>query len=131
LLSERAARWGDAENRSIEIADLENGGGILVANSVLNELVSRAVVSDEFRSGILNGQRADLLRGFRLESDEIAEVMAIRANTLQEFSTAIERIMTSREARPFLHTIAKPMTQSSGETTFLPAFTFADLHHAL
>jgi hypothetical protein len=102
-----------------------------VANSVLNELVSRAVVSDEFRAGILNGKRADLLRGFSLESDEIAEVMAIRANTLQEFSTAIERIMASRESRPFFRAMAKPMSQPSAETAYVPAYSFADLHHAL
>jgi hypothetical protein len=64
----------------------------------LEILVGKAVVSDQFRAGILNGRRAELLHEFDLEPDEASEVLAIQADTLAEFSAAIERIVHAREA---------------------------------
>jgi hypothetical protein len=100
----------------------------------LNELVSRAVVSDEFRAGILNGKRAELLRGFNLEPDEVAQVMAIRANTLQEFSAAIERLMGYRDIRPsflserILKAKAFPKKE---EASYVDTISIANLYPAL
>ena len=63
----------------------------------LHILVGKAVISDEFRDGILNGRRDELIRSFDLEPEEVAEVMAIQANTLEEFAAAVEQIVESRE----------------------------------
>ncbi len=63
----------------------------------LQILVGKAVVSDEFRIGILNGRRAELIRGFELEPEEIAGVMAIQAGTLAEFAAAVEQMVSARE----------------------------------
>ena len=63
----------------------------------LQILVGKAVVSDDFRIGILNGRRAELIRSFELEPDEIAGVMAIQAGTLTEFAAAIEQMVNPRE----------------------------------
>ena len=64
----------------------------------LHDMVCQAVLSDTFRTGILNGRRAELLGKCGLEPDEIAEIMAIRANTLEEFSAALLQIIHTREA---------------------------------
>lgn len=63
----------------------------------LQMLVGKAVVSDEFRIGILNGRRDELIGSFDLEPEEIAEVMAIQAETLAEFAAAIEHMVSLRK----------------------------------
>lgn len=63
----------------------------------LQRIVGKAVISDQFRAGLLNGQRGQLISGYDLEPDEVAEIMAIRANSLQEFAAAMESIVDSRE----------------------------------
>jgi hypothetical protein len=60
-------------------------------------LVGKAVVSDQFRAGILNGRRAELISGFDLEPEETAGVMAIRAADLVEFAAAVESMIAPRE----------------------------------
>lgn len=67
----------------------------------LQIIVGKAVISDEFRAGILNGRRAELIRGFALDPEEEAAVMAIQADTLAEFAGAVEQIARSREI-PYL-----------------------------
>jgi hypothetical protein len=58
----------------------------------LEAIVGRAVVSERFRAGILNGKRAELIRQFSLEPDETSAVMSIQAGSLPEFARAIERL---------------------------------------
>ena len=55
-------------------------------------MVGRAIVSDKYRAGILNGHKAELLRDLDLEPGESAQIMAIRANTLAEFAAEVDRI---------------------------------------
>jgi hypothetical protein len=76
----------------------------------LNELVGRAIISDSFRAGLLNGQRAELLRQFetRLEPEERQAVLAIQARDLADFAAAIERLIAEREGRR-LPTPPEPM----------------------
>jgi hypothetical protein len=62
-------------------------------------MVTRAVTSDQFRKGMMNGRRAELIREYDLDPDEQAEIMAIRANTEAEFYGAMDRIIVSREPR--------------------------------
>jgi hypothetical protein len=61
----------------------------------LNALVGQAVISDRFRSGLLNGRRAELIRQpeFELDPDEANAVMAIQADNLAEFSAAVEDLV--------------------------------------
>ena len=67
----------------------------------LQKLVTQAVISTQFRAGIMNGKRGELIRTFDLEPEEIAQVMAIRANTFEEFAAAINE-MCSPETLVFL-----------------------------
>jgi hypothetical protein len=62
----------------------------------LQFMVGRAVISDEYRSGILNGHKAELIRDLDLEPGESAQVMAIRANTLAEFAAEVDRIVQAQ-----------------------------------
>jgi hypothetical protein len=67
----------------------------------LNEVVGRAIISDSFRAGLLNGRRAELLRQFetRLEPDEQQAVLVIQASDFADFAAAVERLIAQREGR--------------------------------
>jgi hypothetical protein len=58
----------------------------------LEAIIGKAVVSERFRAGILNGQRGELIRQFSLEPDETSAVMSIQAQNLTEFACAIEKL---------------------------------------
>ncbi len=62
----------------------------------LQKIVGKIVISDNFRAGILNGRRAELISGFDLEPEEYAQVMAIQAQSLEEFAAEIQQITQSR-----------------------------------
>ncbi len=66
----------------------------------LQTLIWQAVVSDDFRKGVLNGQRAELITSLDLEADEAAQVMAIQTGTLPEFANGVLEIMHTRYPRP-------------------------------
>jgi hypothetical protein len=77
---------------------------------ILEQLVGKAVISDEFRAGLLNGRRAELIGSFGLEPDEVTAVMAIRASTLMEFAGAVEQLISGDEPAP----LAAAYQQASG-----------------
>ena len=64
----------------------------------LQRLVGKAIISDTFRAGLLNGQRARLVSQFDLEPEEIKELMTIRAGTITEFAAAVEQIIAAHES---------------------------------
>jgi CheY-like chemotaxis protein len=66
----------------------------------MNAIVTKAVVSDRFRAGILNGQRAVLIRDFDLEPAEIAAIMSIHADSLAEFAAKIDKLVYARKIAP-------------------------------
>ncbi len=63
----------------------------------LQKLVGQAVISDDFRAGLMNERRAELLRLANLEPDELAAITAIRAANFAEFSAAVEALIEARE----------------------------------
>ena len=65
----------------------------------LEAIIGKAVVSERFRAGILNGQRAQLIQHFGLDPDEQSAVMSIQARSLPEFAKAIEKLT----APPAMH----------------------------
>ena len=65
----------------------------------LEIMVGKAITSDQFLKGIMNGRRAELLQEYHLEPDEFAEVMAIRADTATEFYAAVDQILAERDPR--------------------------------
>ena len=62
----------------------------------LQFMVARAVISDQYRIGILNGHKAELIQELDLDPGESAQVMAIRANTLAEFAAEVDRIVQAQ-----------------------------------
>ena len=62
----------------------------------LQFMVGRAVISEEYRAGILNGHKAELIRDLDLEPGETAQVMAIHATSLTEFAAEVERIVQAQ-----------------------------------
>jgi hypothetical protein len=73
-----------------------------VSISGLNKLLGEAVVSDQFRAGLLNGRRAELVADprFTLEPDEAAALLSIQANNLAEFAVAVESYLSQRKSAP-------------------------------
>jgi hypothetical protein len=67
----------------------------------LNAVVGRACISEKFMQGLMNGQRAELIRlpEFDLEPEETRALMAIQANTFAEFAAAVEGLVKQRESR--------------------------------
>jgi hypothetical protein len=61
----------------------------------INILVGLAVVSDEVKQGLMNGQRAALLRDprFELRADEAAALMAIEADSFADFAAQVEALL--------------------------------------
>ncbi len=87
----------------------------------INRMLGEAVISDRFRAGLLNGQRAELVGDprFQLEADETAALLSIQADTLQQFAAAVERYIEGRKAadaglvrRPSLWTTGLFLPQS-------------------
>ncbi len=62
----------------------------------LHRIVGKAIVSEKFREGILNGKRAELIQQFDLEAEEFGALMSIRASTLSDFARGITRILTTQ-----------------------------------
>jgi hypothetical protein len=71
-----------------------------VSVRALEAIVGKAVVSQRFRAGILNGQRGELIRPFGLGPEETSAVMSIRARDLSEFALAIEQLTLGELSRP-------------------------------
>jgi hypothetical protein len=64
----------------------------------LQKLVGRAVISDDFREGLMSERRAELLRQSNLEPEELAAVLSIRATNFAEFAAAIETMAEVHES---------------------------------
>ena len=84
----------------------------------LNLIVGKAIISDQFRIGLMNGSRAELMRDYDLEPDEMAEVIAIQANTPVEFYAAIYHMVDAREAA---RRVSQPAAASEGVRRSLEA----------
>lgn len=59
----------------------------------LKIIVNTAMVSDEFRKGMLAGKRAELLKEYDLAEDERSAVMAIKAAIDADFYKEMETII--------------------------------------
>lgn len=73
----------------------------------LNTIITKAVVSDRFRAGLLNGQKAVLIRDFDLEPAEVSAIMSIHVGSLAEFAAAIDQLVQPREFAPARLTLTR------------------------
>jgi hypothetical protein len=63
----------------------------------LNAIITKAVVSDRFRAGLLNGQKAVLIRDFDLDPAEVSAIMSIHVGSLAEFAATVDQLVQPRE----------------------------------
>jgi hypothetical protein len=59
----------------------------------LNAIVTRALVDDEFKAAILNGQRKARLAAFELTEQERNTILSIESHDLDQFIGQLERWM--------------------------------------
>jgi hypothetical protein len=59
-------------------------------------LIGTAVTDNTFRKALLNGSRRRVLQSFPLTGDEIESIMAIRAETLEQFAGELHRRLVAR-----------------------------------
>ncbi len=65
----------------------------------LQAVVGTAVIDTTFRKALLNGSRRQVIRSFDLTREEIDVVMAIRANSLQQFAVQLDQWMTQARSK--------------------------------
>jgi hypothetical protein len=61
-------------------------------DTAIQMLVCQAVVSDQYRARLLGPDRVDLLRCSGLGPGEQEALLAIRAETIEEFAAGVERV---------------------------------------
>ncbi len=62
-----------------------------MAYESLQALIGAAVTDSEFRKALLNGSRSHAVKNLDLSDDELAAVMAIRAETLEQFAGQLDQ----------------------------------------
>ncbi len=60
----------------------------------IDELIWKALTDANFRDGLLNGRRREILAAWDLTKVERKTVMAVQANTLEDFAGALCRDCT-------------------------------------
>ena len=66
----------------------------------LQLLVARTVISEDFRAGVLNGRRAEMIEHLDLDGEEAGQVMAIHCDSLPEFANGVLEIMEAQYPKP-------------------------------
>ncbi len=59
----------------------------------LNALVTKALLDRDFQAAILNGHRRECLVNFGLSDDEMKAVLAVQANSLDQFIQQINALL--------------------------------------
>jgi hypothetical protein len=57
----------------------------------IDELIWKALTNANFRDGLLNGRRHEILDAWDLTERERETMMAVRASTLEDFAGALNR----------------------------------------
>jgi hypothetical protein len=66
----------------------------------LQSLIGAALTDTNFRLALLNGSRQRVLQGFPLSPEEIQTLMAIRADTLEQFASQAHQLLIGDAAEP-------------------------------
>ena len=91
-----------------------------MSSTGLNKLIGQACISDSFQAGLMNGHRAELLRGFDLDPEEARALLAIHAESFADFAAVVEAMLQQRENHPvradspFIAAVRWPSTASMG-----------------
>jgi hypothetical protein len=72
-----------------------------VAAPTLQALIGTALTDSTFRHSLLNGSRRRILQSFPLTHQEIEIIMAIRADSLEQFASEVhQRFLADEEPEP-------------------------------
>jgi hypothetical protein len=63
-----------------------------MCEAVIQKIVCLAVVSERFRAQLLGAEREEVLRASDLDKQELEALMAIPAETIEEFAAGVERV---------------------------------------
>jgi hypothetical protein len=76
-----------------------------VSLPALQLMIGTALTDSTFRKALLNGSRRKLLQTFPLSSDEIETLMAIRADTLEQFASEVHQHFVAPTQEPEIEPI--------------------------
>ncbi len=63
----------------------------------LQIVIGTAVIDPSFRKALLNGSRGSAIQNFGLTQEEIDALMAIRADTLEQFAGQLDRWISEKQ----------------------------------
>lgn len=66
----------------------------------LQLMIGTALTDLSFRKALLNGSRRKILQAFPLSGDEIETIMAIRADTLEQFASELHNSFVAPTQEP-------------------------------
>ncbi len=61
-------------------------------DTAIQKIVCQAVVSDQYRARLLGSDRVEVLRCSGLDAREQEDLLAIHAETIEEFAAGVERV---------------------------------------
>lgn len=73
----------------------------------LQTLIGTALTDASFRKALLNGSRRRLLQTFPFTSDEIEAIMAIRAESLEQFASELHQRFLAGVGEPELEPLPR------------------------
>ncbi len=79
-----------------------------MAYKSLQAVIGTAVIDAGFRKALLNGSRQRVIQSFDLTREETAAVMAIRADSLEQFAGQLDQWITQAQGRVEVPTLTLP-----------------------
>jgi hypothetical protein len=64
-----------------------------MTDTAIQQMVCRAIVSDQYRVKLLGSERAEVLQASGLDAREQEALLAIRAETIEDFAASVERAL--------------------------------------
>ncbi len=74
----------------------------------LQAVIGNAVIDTSFRKALLNGSRGRVIQSFGLTREEIDAVMAIRADSLDQFARQLDTWISRTEGKEDLPALTLP-----------------------
>ena len=74
----------------------------------LQVVVGTAVIDPEFRHALLNGARRRVIQSFNLTHEETDAVMAIRAESLEQFAGQLDQWISQAQGKSALPVLVLP-----------------------
>jgi hypothetical protein len=84
-----------------------------VCAPVLQTIIGTALTDSGFRHGLLNGSRRRILQSFPLSTNEIELIMAIRADSLEQFASQLHTSLLADFDEP------EPLPKVARKTIYL------------